>query len=181
MKRSGFKVKPRKQLARSPFKRLKTTLSGKRIRKGGKLLTVRQTRHLREILTYGRKLWSLTKADQEFSKWIRKRDGKCVRCGSTEYLTCSHFWARQHKATRFDPENCVTLCWMPCHKYHWEKEKQGAYRDFMLSWLGEERYTALEARSKATYPQIDAIRGCMILLGIIEKQPDPLRQESPQV
>lgn len=111
------------------------------------------------------KIWSLTKADTEFSIFIRKRDKKCVRCGSTKRLTCSHFWARQHKGTRFDLENCDTVCWMPCHKYHWEKEKQGAYRDFKINQLGMARYQALEARARGTYPQDRAIIDCMKLLG----------------
>jgi len=114
------------------------------------------------------KFWSIKKADDQFSLYIRERDGKCMRCGKlrdkSNPLTCSHFWARQHKATRFDPENCVSLCWMPCHKYHWEKEKQGDYRDFMLRWLGQDRYNQLEKRARSTKPQLDAIIECMWLL-----------------
>lgn len=53
---------------------------------------------------------------------------------------------------------------MPCHKYHWEKEKQGAYRDFMLNWLGEEKYKKLEAKSKTTYGQTEAVRDVMVFL-----------------
>ena len=85
------------------------------------------------------KIWSTDKADTMFSIYIRNRDGRCMRCGKTAdrtQLSCSHFWPRQHSATRYDPENCVALCWVPCHKYNWEKEKQGEYRDFMLVWLG---------------------------------------------
>lgn len=115
------------------------------------------------------KIWSTKKADDEFSKWIRARDGKCVRCGTTNNLTCSHFWPRQHSATRYDPLNCTTLCWIPCHKYHWEKAKQGAYRDFMLMWLGKKKYNELEKRSKTTYPRSDAIIDCMKLLGKYEE------------
>lgn len=109
-------------------------------------------------------IWSLNKADIEFSKYIRARDKKCMRCGTEKNLTCSHFWARQHKGTRFDPENCVAVCWMPCHKYHWEKEKQGDYRDFMLKWLGEDKYKELEKRARGIYPQTTAIIDCMNLL-----------------
>lgn len=118
------------------------------------------------------KIWSLKKADDEFSLFIRKRDGKCARCQrpmtEDRPLTCSHFWGRQHRATRFDPNNCVALCWMPCHKYHWEKEKQGAYRDFMLKWLGKKEYDSLEKLAKTTYNQANAIIDLMRLLGKIE-------------
>lgn len=109
-------------------------------------------------------IWTTKKADAEFSKWIRARDKKCARCGTEKNLTCSHFWARQHSKTRYDPDNCIALCWMPCHKYHWEKEKQGAYRDFMLQWLGQEKYSDLHAKAHQTYPRADAIRDCMKLL-----------------
>ena len=112
-------------------------------------------------------IWTLRKADTEFSKHIRKRDKACKRCGTKKNLTCSHFWGRQHKGTRFDPDNCVAVCWMPCHKYHWEKEKQGQYRDFMLDWLGEGGYAELEKRAKRIYPQSRAIMDCMRLLGAL--------------
>lgn len=122
------------------------------------------------------KIWSLDKADTEFSLYIRERDEwTCKRCRKVyvkvDYekrakgLTNSHFWGRQHKATRFDPKNCLAVCWMPCHKYYWEKEKQGDYRDFMRKWLGQKEYDALEKRARGTYPQKDAIIDCMKLLG----------------
>jgi hypothetical protein len=108
-------------------------------------------------------LWTLKKADIEFSKFIIQRDKVCKRCGRANHLTCSHFWARQHKGTRFDPENCDAVCWMPCHKYYWEKEKQGEYRDFKMKQLGAVKYKALEKRARTTYPQCNAIQDCMKL------------------
>lgn len=113
------------------------------------------------------KVWTTERADAEFSKWIRNRDKVCMRCGTTKNLTCSHFWVRQHSATRYDPDNCVAVCWMPCHKYHWEKEKHGDYRDFMLKRLGEEKYKELEKRARSIYPRYNAIVDCMKLLGVI--------------
>ena len=113
------------------------------------------------------KIWTTKKADMEFSKWIRKRDGKCMRCGTINNLTCSHFWVRQHSSTRYDPDNCVAVCWMPCHKFHWEKEKHGDYRNFMIKRLGESGYKKLEVKARSTYPRSDAIRDCMKLLGVI--------------
>lgn len=114
----------------------------------------------------------MKRADDEFSKWIRARDKKCARCGTENNLTNSHFWARQHKGTRYDPENCVAVCWMPCHKYYWEKEKQGDYRDFMLSRLGKIRYNKLEERARSIYPLSKAIIDCMKLLRIGFLSPD---------
>jgi len=122
---------------------------------------------MNKILSKKTTIWSTKKADIEFSKWIRKRDGKCMRCGTINNLTCSHFWVRQHSATRYDPDNCVAVCWMPCHKYHWEKEKQGDYRTFMLKRLGEKKYSELEKKAKSICPRYNAIIGCMQLLGVI--------------
>lgn len=114
------------------------------------------------------KIWTTKKADDEFSKYIRNRDGVCVRCGRQNRLTCSHFWGRQHSATRYDPQNCVALCWMPCHKYKWEKEKQGAYRDFMMKWLGKKEYDKLEKRANSIKKRSDAILELMDLLKKVE-------------
>ena len=115
-----------------------------------------------------KKLTSVKKADTLFSKWVRDRDGKCVRCGKTEHLQCSHFWPRAVSATRFDPENCDTLCY-GCHygdRYHgWEYAKQGAYRDFKIQQLGEERYKLMEQRYNTFMPQRDAINACLTLIG----------------
>jgi hypothetical protein len=120
-----------------------------------------------------RGIWTLAKSDKEFSLWIRKRDGyKCVRC-KRQYkegergLTNSHFWARQHKGTRFDPLNCDAICWFPCHAYHWEKEKQGDYYDFKYKQLGKARYARMAERARDVYPQDRAIMDCMKLLGAL--------------
>ncbi len=113
----------------------------------------------------------MKKADDEFSLFIRERDGwKCVRCGKEHevgsgHLTDSHFWGRAHKGTRYDPLNNDAVCWMPCHKYYWEKEKQGAYRDFKLKQLGKKEYVAMERRAINSYPLSSAIIDCMRLLG----------------
>lgn len=113
------------------------------------------------------KIWSTAKADKLFSQYIRSRDGKCKRCGKTEYLQCSHFWARANSATRYYPANCIALCY-GCHYGNriqgWEYNKQGAYRDFMITWLGEEKYFSLELLAQTTYPRSDAILDCMKLL-----------------
>lgn len=118
-----------------------------------------------------KKIWSTTKADTEFSKWVRERDKKCARCGKNEYLQNSHYWARANSATRYLPENCIALCY-GCHYGNriggWEYNKQGAYREYMINWLGEEKYKWLEKKSLSTYPRKDAIIDCMRLLGALE-------------
>lgn len=38
------------------------------------------------------------------------RDGKCVTCGATGGLTCSHFVKRGKKLLRYDLQNCNCMC-----------------------------------------------------------------------
>ena len=107
-----------------------------------------------------RKLTSTTKADTLFSKFIRNRDGKCVRCGRTENLQCSHFWPRGRSSVRYDPLNCDTLCYA-CHYGNingWERAKQGEYRDFKLEQLGKIGYIQLEIRANTFMKRADAIK-----------------------
>lgn len=67
----------------------------------------------------------IDKADAVFSKYIRLRDMECRRCHSKVELNAkgdpvshqnSHFQGRAKEATRFDEENCDTLCGA-CHMY----------------------------------------------------------------
>lgn len=67
----------------------------------------------------------LDPADKAFSKYVRKSQGKCQRCGSPVQFNdngdpishqLSHFQGRRKEATRFDLENCDCLCG-GCHKW----------------------------------------------------------------
>jgi hypothetical protein len=113
------------------------------------------------------KLWTSKQADEKFSKWIIERDGrKCANCGRGSHLTNSHYWGRSNSATRYDPDNCDTLCWMPCH-VSWEKQKQGDYMQFKLRQLTKIGYDSLEKRGRSIMKREDAIIACMKLLGAI--------------
>lgn len=99
----------------------------------------------------------LKKADDLFSISIRKRDGHCLHpigCDSTN-TQCSHYIGRAHKITRFDPDNCISLCYF--HHFRskdlgFEYQKQwaakhgydGQYTIFMQKWLGSEDWAGLE-------------------------------------
>lgn len=141
MKRSPFSNKRRKPMKRTGFKKRAKTRLKRKIRGNKPKIKQYTTKH----------------ADKDFSLYIRQRDGKCLRCGKLTNLTCSHFWGRTKSSTRFDPENCITLCWLPCH-YQWEHEKQGEYRDFMIQWLGQEKYDALEKRARSFMQRSEAIK-----------------------
>ncbi len=105
----------------------------------------------------------LQKADDEFSLIIRARDIHCqhpVGCAATK-TQCSHFIGRATKSTRFDPDNCIALCYF--HHFRskelgLEYQKQtiekrgfdGWYTRIMKESLGPERYAALIERSKTS-------------------------------
>jgi hypothetical protein len=92
--------------------------------------------------------------DSIFSQFIRLRDKKCVRCGSHVELNekglpvthqNSHYWSRGNWSTRFDPENCDTLCFA-CHRL-WGGDYRRDYEAFKKKQLGEDGYKKLEIRA----------------------------------
>lgn len=101
------------------------------------------------------KLLTSNKADELFSKEVRKRDPRCFfQCGN-ESKQCSHFWGRGNSATRYDWENCDGVCG-GCHMRH-EGSKQGLYRDLKIRQLGMKAYKALEARARSIVKRSDSI------------------------
>ncbi len=67
----------------------------------------------------------IDKADAAFSKWIRLRDKKCLRCGSAVKIAtdglpkshhASHFQGRGKEGTRYNEFNVCCLC-HGCHSY----------------------------------------------------------------
>lgn len=98
----------------------------------------------------------LDPADRVFSQYIRKRDGKCLRCGSIVQFNDkglpithqnSHYYGRGKESTRFDPENCDTLC-HGCHQY-WGSTYREDYRNFKIEQLGKARFDALTLRANS--------------------------------
>ena len=92
----------------------------------------------------------ITGLDKKFSHFIRSRDDwKCQRCFKqykppTSGLHNSHFWGRRNKSVRFDPENCIALCY-GCHSHF--TANPVLHRMFFLRRLGEIRYNALMVRA----------------------------------
>lgn len=112
------------------------------------------------------KVWTTKTADKYFTKYITERDKKCLKCGSIKNLQCSHFWSRKCSSLRYSSENCITLCYS-CHygnSSSWEYEKQGNYRDFMIKWLGKEKYDILEAEHHRQPPLREMRKELMIWL-----------------
>ncbi len=93
----------------------------------------------------------LRKADIEFSKYIRNRDNwTCQACHKrygqgAQGLQNSHFWGRGRENTRFDPDNCDSLCFH-CHQY-WGGDGREEYIAFKKKQLGEKGYQSLKIRA----------------------------------
>lgn len=112
------------------------------------------------------KTWKTSRADQTFSLHVRERDGRCLKCYSTNDLTCSHYWRRGHSATRFDLDNCITLCvW--CHS-EWENKKNNEYRDFMIQRLGKSKYEELEKRARSFKNRGEAVEEWRLYLSSLQ-------------
>jgi hypothetical protein len=111
-------------------------------------------------------------SDNKFSKFIINRDKKCLRCGSTKMLSCSHFHGRSNWATRFEPLNCVTLC-IPCHEIMESKKKEGMeYHQFMFTYLGTNQFTVLTHISKMDISKTDSLILARNLLSKVETNSD---------
>lgn len=94
---------------------------------------------------------TLDKADIIFSKYIRLRDDfKCVRCQrfyrDGNGLQNSHFFGRGMESTRFDVQNCDSLC-PGCHQF-WGSVDRESYRVFKIKQLGQRGFDLLTLRAK---------------------------------
>lgn len=98
-------------------------------------------------------MWNMERADQQFSRFIRRRDGRCMnpmcpnglsRHAEVAQLECSHYYGRGILISRFDPDNCMALC-HTCHSM-WEHTKEKRYKEVMIRWLGAKKWRALKKR-----------------------------------
>ena len=83
----------------------------------------------------GSRRWLVAELDRLTSIIVRRRDRRCVICGSTHNLQCSHFYSRRYLAVRFDLRNCHAMC-AACNRRH--NADPGPYLRFMLERYGEE-------------------------------------------
>jgi Bacteriophage Lambda NinG protein len=58
----------------------------------------------------GSRKWLIAELDRYTSLIVRRRDRRCVTCGSRRNLQCSHFYSRRYLAIRFDLRNCNAMC-----------------------------------------------------------------------
>jgi hypothetical protein len=93
---------------------------------------------------------------------VRKRDGRCVQCGTTENLTCGHLITRSKYKVRWNLQNCHCQC-RNCnlsHEYNphpftqWFIERFGlqAYKDLNReSNRDDKRFSDLDLKNKLEY------------------------------
>ena len=86
-------------------------------------------------LEKGSRRWLVAELDTYTAILVRRRDRRCVTCGTTRGLQCSHFHSRRHLATRFDLRNCNAMC-PDCNRRH--NVDRSPYTDFMLGRYGPE-------------------------------------------
>ncbi len=97
------------------------------------------------------------KTDKLWTDYMRKRyNYTCQYCfkqytpDNCSNLGVSHFHSRSHESVRFDIENTILLCSIPCHSFL--DTHKDLYKDFMLKRLGQERYDKLELRASQPLP-----------------------------
>lgn len=148
------------------------SLPSKKRRTPPKRAKIASRRKKGHILIWGTptKIWKLKKADSLFAAEIRGRDGKCLfpGCIKRTQLTCSHYFGRATKSTRFDPDNCITLCsthhfWDKMLGWEFQKQREeihgwdGRYTLFMKERLGKDRWETLLKRAETFISQKKAI------------------------
>ena len=96
----------------------------------------------------------LDPVDSLFSRYIRLRDKRCVRCGiwgrgkdEIENIQASHFYGRANEGTRFHPDNVDAAC-NNCHRA-WEGSRD-AYKEWKLKQLGRERFKNITILAHST-------------------------------
>ena len=103
-----------------------------------------------------------TAADSWFSLYVRARDNfTCQRCfkkfrayeeggdnRSLMGLDNAHMFTRGHNMTRFEPDNCLSLCYGD-HSYM--DANYNEKRDLFIKKIGQKRFDELEVMSKISY------------------------------
>lgn len=86
--------------------------------------------------------WLIAELDKYTSIIVRRRDRRCVTCGSLRNLQCSHFYSRRYLLIRFDLTNCNAMCGR-CNKRH--NYDPFPYMGFMQERYGPEAVEELNA------------------------------------
>jgi len=85
------------------------------------------------------------KLDKVFSEYIRKRDERCVTCGTRENLQCSHYIGRRAHGgygVRWNEKAAYAQC-AGCH-FHFHNSSPEPLRQYIVMMHGEETIAELE-------------------------------------
>ena len=108
----------------------------------------------------GSRKWLIAQLDKYTSIIVRRRDRRCVTCGSACGLQCSHFYSRRYLAIRFDLRNCNAMCGS-CNRRH--NADQSRYRMYRLKHYGPDVITELHElrmrRRKVTDEELRQLLG----------------------
>src|SRR5919112_1948242 len=92
-----------------------------------------RSRHVERPPEEGSRKWLIAELDRLTSLIVRKRDKRCVTCGTVQGLQCSHFYSRRYLAIRFDLRNCNAMC-AGCNRRH--NRDRRPYERYMLKAYG---------------------------------------------
>lgn len=74
--------------------------------------------------------------DQQYDSFIRiiikRKEKRCITCGTSENLELSHWIGRAHRGTRWDARNCHMQC-IHCHQAH-HAVKEGSMSSY-TAWM----------------------------------------------
>ena len=88
------------------------------------------------------------KLDKLISQIVRAYEhGICEHCKG-KANQCHHYFGRMRYSTRFEFDNCLSLCWV-CHRY-WAHQKYEDCRDYLISRIGQKRFDELKLLSNQT-------------------------------
>ena len=90
----------------------------------------------------GSRKWLIAELDRLTSIIVRRRDKRCVTCGSLQGLQCSHFYSRRYLAIRFSLVNCNAMC-STCNRRH--NRDRRPYEKYMRKTYGPEVIAELDS------------------------------------
>lgn len=116
----------------------------------------------------------LRATDKLFSQYIRQRaNWKCEACGKNykdnpQGLHCSHYYGRGREATRFEPDNCLALCFYH-HRLWGHGDLRDEYTAFMKKKLGEKRWRTLMLQANSYQKKDDKLM-LLFVKGLLKTQ-----------
>ena len=89
------------------------------------------------------RLWTRYKRTTE--EYTCQKCGRIYSADNCRNLGVAHFHGRGHENVRFDEENTLLLCNIPCH--HYLDQHKHEFAEFMKERLGQKRFDLLALRA----------------------------------